>query len=75
MTRIERRQERLRRVRMRYQKATKVNKGDNTNSQDDITASPDMHHHMGKSQNDFEVIGQFLSRNSGDPAIKVGSYY
>lgn len=31
----------------------------------------DAHHHIGKSQNEPEHIGTFLSKNAGDPAIKV----
>lgn len=29
------------------------------------------HHHMGKSQNEYEHIGSFLSSNISDPAVKV----
>lgn len=29
------------------------------------------HHHMGKSQKEYDHIGTFLANNSGDPAIKV----
>lgn len=32
----------------------------------------DTHHHIGKSQNEVEDIGTFLSKNPRDPAIKVG---
>lgn len=33
--------------------------------------SPDMHHHIGKSQNEAEHVGTFLSTNASDPAVKV----
>lgn len=35
------------------------------------TVSPKTHHHIGKSQNNAEHIGTFLSANTGDPAVKV----
>ena len=33
--------------------------------------TPQGHHHIGTSHNQFEHIGTFLNRNSGDPATKV----
>lgn len=33
--------------------------------------SPDTHYYIGKSQNEVEHIGMFLSNNAGDPAVKV----
>lgn len=29
------------------------------------------HHYMGKSQNEYDHIGTFLTNNSTDPAVKV----
>lgn len=58
---IERREARIRRIRMRLGRA----RGER------VPTSLEEHHHIGKSQNQFEHIGSFLRRNSGDPAIKV----
>lgn len=38
---------------------------------DSEAATPDVHHHIGKSQNEYEFIGPFLSQNAGDPATQV----
>lgn len=65
MARIERRQAHLRRLRQRRP-------GNVEEICDQGTAQgADTHHHIGMSQNEFEHIGTFLQRNSGDPAIKV----
>lgn len=36
-----------------------------------LTHDFEVHHHMGKSQNNYEHIGTFLSSNACDPAVKV----
>lgn len=36
-----------------------------------LTNDLEVHHHMGKSQNEYEHIGTFLSSNALDPAVKV----
>lgn len=61
LTEIERREARIRRIRMRLGRA----RGEQ------VPRSLEEHHHIGKSQNEFEHIGTFLRRNSGDPATKV----
>lgn len=70
ITQIERRQQRLRRIRARNNTAS-----DSGQDKDKAAITPDMHYHIGKSQNDAEHIGMFLSRNSGDPAVKVYYYF
>jgi hypothetical protein len=63
MTRIERRQARIRRIKHKLLP---------TRAQtEDVAAVLDVHHHIGKSQNRHEHIGTFLRANEGDPAIKV----
>jgi hypothetical protein len=65
MTNIERRQTRIRRLKERLAKSDAA-------PDFDIAHTPDMHHHIGKSQNDPEHIGLFVHRHAGDPAVKVG---
>lgn len=72
MTRIERRQQRIRRLRTRFQAASQIPLTPNITSPE-ITSTPDTHHHIGKSQHDYENIGTFLLNNAGDPAIQVSS--
>jgi hypothetical protein len=67
MTKIERRQARLRRIRARYQKAGKP-------VDETVTTSPEAHHVIGISQNFPENIPAFLQKNKGDPAIKVNCF-
>jgi hypothetical protein len=64
LTQIERRQARLRHLRARHQKA-------GTPPREEVAATPDMHHVIGKSQNYPENIPLFLQKHAGDPAIKV----
>jgi hypothetical protein len=66
MTRLERRQSRLRHIREKL--------GTQKTVMDDEVAStgtPDLHHYIGKSQNTPLHIGTYLQRYAGDPAIKV----
>jgi len=63
LTRIERREARLRRIRIMLS----MDRG----SDEKVASIPQEHHHIGVSQNQYEHIGTFLKRNSGDPAIKV----
>lgn len=69
MARIERRQHRLRRLRTRFQAASGTTSTPNINTEPAF--SPDAHYHIGKSQNEYEPIGTFLSSNAGDPAVQV----
>ena len=63
MTRIERRQTRVRRIREQYKKAG--------TAQEEVPNKPEVHHVIGKSQNHPENIPRFLQKYAGDPAIKV----
>lgn len=65
MTRIERREARLRRIR------AKLFEGKKHGNEAPVPQGPEAHHHIGKSQNSYEHIGTFLRNNLGDPAIKV----
>lgn len=65
ITQIERRIHKLRLIRRR-------NNPDSYEKGEVVT--PELHHHIGKSQNDAEHIGTFLSKNAGDPAVKVIIY-
>lgn len=62
ITKIERRQARIRRIKHRI---------DVKGGREQVSKDPEAHHHIGKSQNHFEHIGTFLQVNSGDPAVKV----
>lgn len=62
ITNIERREARLQSLRARN-----FPKAEEPILTDDFEA----HHHMGKSQNEYEHIGTFLSQNVSDPAVKV----
>jgi hypothetical protein len=37
----------------------------------DVANDPDIHYHIGKSQNRYMHIGTFLRQTEGDPATKV----
>jgi hypothetical protein len=64
MAQMERRQARIRRIRARNFRV------DNPEA-DKIATSPDVHHHIGKSQNQHEHVGLFVQKHSGDPAVQV----
>jgi hypothetical protein len=64
MAQIERRQARIRRIRAR-------NFGVKEHEADKIATSPDVHHHIGKSQNHPEHVSLFVQKNSADPAVQV----
>jgi len=64
MTKIERWQARLRRIRVHYQKAGRP-------LDENVATSPEAHHVIGVSQNFPENIPTFLQKNRGDPAIKL----
>jgi hypothetical protein len=61
MTKIERREARIRRIRQRLGKSTN----------EEVAISPDVHHIIGKTQNHPENITLFLQKHIGDPAVKV----
>lgn len=71
MARIERRQQRLRHLRGKYQAHTNSHPG--AIAPEPVT--PDTHHHIGKSQNEYESVGTWLSRHTGDPAVKVIPFF
>jgi hypothetical protein len=68
MIRLERRQTRLRHIREKLgpeiTQAIPV-------TDDEVASTPDLHHHIAKSQNTPVHIGTYLQRYSNDPAIKV----
>lgn len=67
MTGIERREARIRRIREKiYGKAERAVK-------EAVPEGPEVHHHIGTSQNIYEDIGIFVRQNTGDPAVKVFS--
>lgn len=66
MTRIERREARLRRIRANLRKA-----GNIMEASEGKLCLLDCHHHIGTSQHIYNHIGTFLRRNAGDPAIQV----
>lgn len=70
MTRIERRETRLHRIRARLQRPIKV-KTTNATGSKVLKAR----YHIGESENVYKHIGTFLQNNAGDPAMKVSSIY
>ncbi|KZP10392.1 hypothetical protein FIBSPDRAFT_708239, partial [Athelia psychrophila] len=66
LARIERCEARVRRIRQRLYGKTKRTKQD-----DEGMPGPEIHHHMGKTENDWLEMGSFLRDNNGDPAIKA----
>lgn len=68
MTRIERREARIRRIR------AKLYNGKKHANEAPVAQGPEAHHHIGTSQNLYEHIGSFLRKNLGDPAVKVCAY-
>jgi hypothetical protein len=64
MTRIERREARLRRIRAKHSR-------DGSAVVEVLAVTPEVHHAIGVSQNLPESISPFLQKNSSDPAIKV----
>ena len=65
LARAERRQYRISRIRRRLYPTKKVD-DDEKGPMD-----PRTHHYIGKTQNDFIDIGQFIFQNTRDPAIKA----
>ncbi|KZP19824.1 hypothetical protein FIBSPDRAFT_665092, partial [Athelia psychrophila] len=63
MTAIERREARVRRIRQHLCKGKKQDT-------DGVASNPELHHQMGKTENEWTDMGEFLRRNKGDPAIK-----
>jgi len=64
LAQIERRETRIRRIRARLTQ----------NYPNQFERAPDtlrQHHYVGASQNQYEHIGTFLQKYSGDPATKV----
>jgi hypothetical protein len=65
LARIERRIKRIRRIRARLVEAGRSIISEKTAN------TPQQHHHIAESQNDFQHLGTFLRTSAGDPAIKV----
>jgi hypothetical protein len=38
-----------------------------------VPSTPQKHHHIGVSEKHHHSIGEFLRKNTGDPAIQVGN--
>lgn len=68
LTQIERRQERIRRIRERVD-------GVHHTLQEPIPRDPMKHYQVGKSQNHPVDVANFSRQNSNDPAVKVTSTY
>lgn len=66
MTAIEHRKARICRIRQH------LFKGKNQDTEG-LVSNPELHHQMGKSENEWIEMGEFLRRNNGDPVIKVDS--
>jgi len=64
LAQIERREARLRKIRARHAKDGRV-------GAEKVAATPQEHHHIGVSQNQFEHIGSFLRIHGDDPATQV----
>lgn len=64
LTQIERRQTHICRIRARVSTDKRVKR-------ETVACTPQEHHHIGHSQNQYEHIGTFLRKYAGDPAIKV----
>jgi hypothetical protein len=64
LTQIERRQARIRRIRVRLRDSLRI-------PHEPVAETPQEHHHIGLSQHQYEHIGTFLGQNAGDPAVKV----
>ena len=65
---IERRQNRIRRIRRQLQ----TQAGQSQTRDFDAATSPSARYHLGSTQNHPENIPLFLQKHEGDPAIKVG---
>lgn len=63
LTRIERREAHLRRLKRKLFP---------TKQPETLDRSGEKHHHIGISESQYEDIGTFLQSRSGDPAVKVG---
>jgi hypothetical protein len=64
LAQIERRQARLRRIKAKLSPEAQARR-------EAISKEPQQHHHIGRSQNQYEHIGTFLRRHAGDPAVMV----
>ena len=65
MTCIERREARIRHIRTRN-----LTEQHNSTS-DEVTATPEVHYQIGKSEVSPEHVGLFVKNRSGDPAVNV----
>jgi hypothetical protein len=37
--------------------------------------SPEVHHHIGRTENHYEDIGVFIRRRQGNPAVTVSAFH
>lgn len=65
LTQIERRQNRIRRIKNRLQEPRP------SEAADSMTCDPRVHHHIGLSEKLNDDIGSYLRLHEGDPAMKV----
>lgn len=76
ITQIERRQARIRQIRL---KSTYLTGQNDTRSivvdDPEFSSSPEARYHVGATQNLPVNIPQFLQRNAGDPAVNVRFFY
>ena len=70
LTKIERRQARIRRIRQKYNSDS----GSSPATSEDVPIVPETHHSIGKTQNLPENIPVFLQNYSNDPAVKVSKH-
>lgn len=68
MAQLERRQARIRRIRAKNFATVNIDA-------EALPSTPDVHHHIGKSQNNSEHIGLFVQKHLGDPAVKVFVFF
>ena len=65
LARIEHREARLCRIQGKLSDAGQLQ------DEETVTTDPQIHHHIGQSQNNYHHIGTFLYNNATDPAVKV----
>jgi hypothetical protein len=74
MTKLERRQSRIRQIRKQLGSAkTRPSAQMEDDDEAATTGTPDLHHHIAKSQNNPLHIGTYLQSHDNDPATKVSS--
>jgi hypothetical protein len=77
MTKLERRQSRIHQIRKQLGPAKTRTSGPLIEDDEEAatTGTPDLHHHIAKSQNNPLHIGTYVQSHDNDPATKVISHY